>query len=175
MRKNFNSVILSLLVLPCAAYAQENVNLLKNSELKLNTDRTLSGWGGNATFSPDAGRNGASSVRMTVEKQARTCFQLTMTQQVKDLKPGKYIFSAYLKADRKIREIQLSRIIKDVYQTENIKAAEQPEPGVWFKAVLEFEMPEGDDSAMIAFDIRDSSAGANIWACSPLLYRKSEQ
>ena len=158
--------------------ADDSTNLLKNSDLKFDSKGQLIDWSGSNKFIQDTGYKSQNSIHMTVEKQARSCFQLTMMQNVKELKPGKYIFSAYIKLDRKIRELLLCRIIKldgkDDYQVTKLKEAEQPEPGVWVKVIAEFDIPEGTTSSLIAFDLRDALPGATVWVDSPVLTYKLE-
>ena len=181
MKRRICTVILGALVsISGLVLAQDSTNLLKNSELKFDEKGQLPSWSINSKFSQDKGQKGQNSVRMTVEVQARTCFQLTMEQRVKDLKPGKYMFSAYIKLERKISEVVLMKYFrldeKEVYQDgPHMQAPDQPEPGAWGKIMAEFDIPEGTDSATFAFDLRDASPGAAIWVDSPVLTYKAGQ
>ena len=181
--------ILSFLINPALVQAektaednvvvQENTNLLKNSELKFDNDGKLLSWSANSKLSRDAGYKGLNSVRITLDHQARVFIRNTMGQRVKDLKPGKYIFTAYVKLDRKISEVVLMNFFdldgKVFYQGPHLKASEQPEPGEWGKVMAEFDIPQGTDSASFAFDLRDVSQGATVWIDSPVLTYKAGQ
>ena len=157
---------------------QENTNLLKNSELKFDNDGKLLSWSANSKLIREAGYKGLNSVRIALDHQAAVFIQNTMSQQIKNLKPGKYIFTAYIKLDRKISEVVLMNFFtldgKVVYQGPHLKASEQPEPGEWGKVMAEFDIPQGTDSASFAFDLRDASPGAFVWIDSPVLTRKLE-
>ena len=178
MRKT-RVLLCAALAAPCLLFAQDRVNLLKNGELKFDDGGKLGGWGGNAVCVRDKGFKGPDSARAVIEKQGKTFCQLTMTQWLTGLKPGKYIFSSYIKLDRKVYEILICRIIKvdgkDVYQTEKITPQDQPEPGEWTKVMAELDIPSGCGSALTGFDIRDKTPGAVIWIDSPAFYYKSEQ
>ena len=161
-------------------FAQDNPNLLKNSELKAGNDKSLSDWTVRGKFSQDAGYKGPNSISMILEKDKEgSGGRAVMTQWVGKLKPGKYIFSAYIKMDRKIKEVVLIRFFmidgKNDYQGTSLKAPDQPEPGVWGKAMAELDIPEGYNEATFAFDLRDESPGAAFWIDSPVLIYKAGQ
>jgi hypothetical protein len=161
------------------ATAQQNKdNLFKNSELKANKEGKIAGWSFQGSFSSAPGYKGGNSICVNMDNKGRTLYQSTMTQIVKGLKSGKYIFSAYVKLDKKIDGLILCRIIeqngKSVYETARTDASGQ-ETDKWTKIMLEFNIPEGVDKAMIAFDLRDKSPGAKIWIDSPCLIYKAEQ
>ena len=167
-------------------FAQDSPNLLKNSDLKLNKDGQLTDWNvGSGKCSQTAGYKGKNSVLVTLATApvgAPAGFEEwrkeIMTQQVNGLKPGKYIFTAYVKLNRKIQDIVLISIItvdaKEVYEGTSLKAPDQPEPEAWGKVMAEFNIPAGINSATIAFDFRDSSPGATVCVDSPILTYKSE-
>ncbi|MCX6983312.1 MAG: hypothetical protein NT118_00985 [Lentisphaerae bacterium] len=91
-------------------FAEDSPNLLKNSELKAGNDKSLSDWTVRGKFSQDAGYKGPNSISMILEKDKEgSGGRAVMTQWVGKLKPGKYIFSAYIKLDRKIKEVVLIR------------------------------------------------------------------
>lgn len=181
MNKKICTMIAGMIIVAAGSvFAQEN--LLKNSELKLDNNGQLTNWSGNCKFNQDTGYKGLNSVYVILEKrEASPGVQMgkgVIAQRVGDLKPGKYIFSVYIKEDRKIRELLLCRIIKldgkDAYQTTLLKASEQPELDTWTKIMAEFDIPEGTDSATIALDLRDVASGATFWVDSPVLTYKSE-
>lgn len=154
-------------------------NLFKNSNLISDGSNTkVSAWGISSTFKIEQGYKGKNSVCITLDKKARTCYQSTMAQKVKNLAKGKYLCTAYVKCNRKISDLLLCRIIKqdgkNNYQTANLTKSEQ-EPGQWTKIMLELDIPEGVDFALFAFDLRDKSSGAKIWIDSPSLKYKAEQ
>ncbi|MCX6986008.1 MAG: hypothetical protein NT118_14855 [Lentisphaerae bacterium] len=157
-------------------FAQDSPNLLKNSELKIENNK-LTNWFVSCKISSDAGYKGKNSVRGTLEKQEERG-KTIMIQDVADLKPGKYIFSANIKLDRKINDLVLIMIIKldgkDDYQGTHLQATDQPEAGAWGKVMCEFTIPAGINSATVAFDLRDDAPGATFWVDSPVLTYKPE-
>ena len=180
MNKRICAVILgTMFAVSGLVFAQDSINLLKNSELKFDNDGKLSDWSANSKLSQDTGYKSLNSVRMTLDHQARVFIQNTMGQRVKDLKPGKYIFTAYIKLDRKISEVVLMNYFdldgKVFYQGPHLKASEQPEPGEWGKIMAEFDIPKGTDAASFAFDLRDAAPGASVWVDSPVLTYKAGQ
>ena len=187
MNKRICTVILgTMFAVSGLIFAQSGTNLLKNSDLKFDDNGKLIDWshgGVKCKFSSDAGYKGQNSARGTLGKQeakpGEEMGKAVMLQRVEGLKPGKYTFSAYIKLDRKINNMVLLRIIKvdgkDLYQGTHLKAPDQPEPGAWAKVMAEFDIPAGTDVATIAFDLRDSSDGANVWVDSPALTYKAEQ
>jgi hypothetical protein len=187
MNKRICALVLgAMFAVSSMIFAQDSPNLLKNGDLMLNKEGQLADWTiGSGKFSQEAGYKGKNSVLVTLAsapKDAAAGYEEwrkeIMTQVVNDLKPGKYIFTAYVKLNRKIKEIVLIRIItldaKRVYEGTSLKAPDQPEPGVWGKVICEFNIPAGVSSATIAFDLRDSSAGATVCVDSPSLTYKSE-
>ena len=180
MSKRICTMVLgTMLVIPNFISAQGSTNLLKNSELKV-TNNQLNPWSVTCKFKQDVGYKNQNSISMTLSNASPTVLKgkAVMLQQVKNLKPGKYILSAYIKLDRKISDIVLVRIIRldgiDVYQATNLKTPEQAEPGVWSKVMAEFDIPEGTTSAMFAFDLRDESPGATVCLDSPVLTYNAE-
>lgn len=159
--------------------APEKVNLLKNSEFVFDSNGKLSDWGGNSQFSQDLGFKSKNSVRFALEHQSKLFIQNYITQRVQGLKPGKYIFTANVKLDRKISDLVLLGFYQaggeNVYQGPHLKASEQPAPGAWGKVMAEFNIPEGIDVATFAIDLRDGAPGATVWVDSPVLIYKTEQ
>jgi hypothetical protein len=169
----------ALMFFAIQATAQQNKdNLFKNSELKVNKEGKIAGWSFQGSFSSAPGYKGGNSVCVNMDNKGRTMYQSTMSQIVKGLKPGKYIFSAYVKLDKKIDGLILCRIIeqngKSIYETARTDASGQ-ETDKWTKVMLEFNIPAGVDKALMAFDLRNQSPGAKIWIDSPLLEYKAEQ
>jgi hypothetical protein len=168
--------------------AQDSPNLLKNSDLKIENN-ILKDWSvglaGNCKYVQTAGYKGKNSVLIPVEgvppgapAGLENSRKEIMTQTVSGLKPGKYIFSAYIKLNRKIDGVVLIRIIqlagKEEYEGPNLKGPDQPEPEVWGKVMAEFNIPAGASWATIAFDFRDISPGATVCVDSPSLTYKPE-
>lgn len=176
MSKKVLSVFLgAMTLLTAGVFAQDDGNLLKNSALKFDEKGNLSEWGGTGKAVSGPGHKGANSACLKWKEDPG---KATMVQWVYGLKPGKCIFSAYIKLDKKISELVLIKAVrvdgKDDYAgSRSFKAEDQPEPGTWGKIMLEFEIPEGVAGAMFAFDFRDKS-GATVWIDSPSLAYKTE-
>ncbi|MCX6984920.1 MAG: hypothetical protein NT118_09260, partial [Lentisphaerae bacterium] len=75
-------------------FAEDNVNLLKNSELKLDSKGQLPNWETwvKCKFTQDAGHKGQNSVRMTLEAgdDVNANSRIVLYQTIDNLKPGKY-------------------------------------------------------------------------------------
>ena len=179
MNKIICAMILGMVVaVSGTAFAEDNVNLLKNSELKMTKDGLLPSWTTwhKCKFNQDAGNKGKNSVRMTLESgdDITAPSRIVLYQSVDNLKPGKYILSANIKLDRKIQELSAltTKVVKGetVYDGKALSA----EPGVWTNVTAEFDIPEGITLAAFAFSFRDAAAGASIWVDSPVLYYKAK-
>ncbi|MBN2641995.1 MAG: hypothetical protein JXR78_10090 [Victivallales bacterium] len=169
--------IISIMFIVFTGMAQEkNRNLFRNSEL-IEKDGKIADWGFQGSYSSCKGYKGKNSVCIKMDRKGRTLYQSTMGQNIRNLSHGKYIFSAYVKLDKKIDALVLCRIItqngKSVYQSIRLDSTQQ-EIEKWTKMMLEFDIPEGINSAFVAFDLRDKSAGAKVWIDSPLLEYKAE-
>jgi hypothetical protein len=164
-------IVIAIILIPSVVSARGNTNLLKNSELKVNAKGKVSNWYFKS-FYTDKGYKGQNSVRIPLDKQSRTFVQAVMSQYVKNLTSGKYVFSVNIKFDRNIHEALFLRIIKN--KPKFRKKIIQPKSGEWTKLIIEFDIPKGINAATIALDLRDVTTGANVWVNSPTLYYKSK-
>ena len=179
MNKIICAMILGMVVaVSGTAFAEDNVNLLKNSELKMTKDGLLPSWTTwhKCKFNQDAGYKGQNSVRMVMESgdDITAPTRIVITQYVENIKPGKYILSANIKLDRKIQELSMLKSIKvkgeTLYDGKELFA----EPGEWTNLTAELDMPEGVNSASFAISFRDVGPGATVWVDSPVLYYKAK-
>ena len=176
MNKRILGMVLSAMIaIPCLAFAEENTNLLKNSELKMTDNGLLPSWTTwhKCKFNQDAGYKGQNSVRMVMESgdDLTAPTRIVLTQNVENLKPGKYIFSANIKLDRGIQELSALKCTRVKGEWAYDGKAWSAEPGTWTNVSAEFDIPEGINSASFAISFRDAGSGATVWVDSPALYK----
>jgi carbohydrate binding protein with CBM4/9 domain len=180
MNKKIYTLILGMMItISSLAFAEDNTNLLKNNELQIAENGKLQYWGtwAKCKFNQDTGHKGKNSVRMVLPSgdDITAPSRIVLAQGVGNLKPGKYIFSAYVKVDRKILEMSLFRSIKLNGKTDYKGNTHQLKPGEWTKVMYEFDIPVGATSASVAFSFKDSTSGTTAWVDSPVLYYKAKQ